>query len=191
MENKINGRKCLIRIIFSVVAWLLMIVEIVVGTRVVDLYYYYYANGRNPIKTIKASIEVQLPRSVEVLEYQYSKDGLYYAKISIAEKDVPTVKEQLLQFFEHEFDYYDVKLRETVMPHFENMCDWWDLQQCDIESAYCKGIVSHGSRGELPRWGKMYKFVSDWAFFAKGQDGTYYLYISAFLSVKLLEDYFY
>ena len=43
-------------------------------------------------------------------------------------------------------------------------CKWWDMEKYNVEYAYAAGITSHGPRGAVSRWGRMYMSVTEWAF---------------------------
>ena len=160
-------------------------IVILAGIRIVDLCYYNFLNGKNPVKTMQNSIGLNLPESAQIQEYQYNKDGAYYIKIEIDANDIPVVRERLSTHFDREFNYDDVDEKNRL--DFST-CKWWDMEKYNVEYAYAAGITSHGPRGAVSRWGRMYMSVTEWAFLVKASQEKEYLYISAYLSIKLPEE---
>ena len=128
---------------------------------------------------------IKLPESAQIQEYQYNKDGSYYIKIEIDANDIPVVRERLSAHFDREFNYDDVDEKNRL--DFST-CKWWDMEKYNVQYAYAAGITSHGPRGAVSRWGRMYMSVTEWAFLVKASQEKEYLYISAYLSIKLPEE---
>lgn len=170
-----NKKKIILSVCSIMGVLILLFIGVIIYNSQVDLYYYNNVNGKDPIKTVKDSIGVELSESVEVVEYQYDKEyGYYDIKIKIQPEDVGALKKNLLVFFESE---YTGGFAKGEIPNFENSAEWWDLDYNTVESAYMYWTDKHGPRGS--KWEKWTNSIQNWAFISKDKSGEYYLYISS------------
>lgn len=172
------NKKKVIIITCSIIGVLILIFAgVKIYNHQVDLYYYNNVNGKDPIKTVKDSIGVELPESAEVLEYQYDKEhGYYDIKLKMQAEDIDSFKENLMTFYKKEYEY---SLKKEDIPHFENSAEWWDLNYDTVENAYMNWKSKYGPRGS--KWQKWVGSVQNWVFISKDDLGQYYVYISSAL----------
>lgn len=131
----------------------------------------YLIKTDEPLALIERKLNVKLPSSSEVINYQYYRNyGSFGAKILIASKDVEDIKKQLNGFFKRESPEKAAK----KLPNFRNVYSWWDLDKQSIE-AYYFTFVS-GEKTWLGYYSPKTRDV--WAFISKNKNGQHYLYIS-------------
>lgn len=163
-----------------IIGILLICIVLTLGKRLVDMYYYNCINGREPIKTIKSSIGLELPKSAEIVEYNYRKElGEYQVKIKLNSDDIEEVQIGLIKFFESE---YTKSINNETITIFTHYNDWWDLRCDEIETAYIRWTSIHGPKGS--NWEHGHMTIENGAFITKDTSGQHYLYISSALEIE-------
>ncbi len=143
----------------------LIVIVIIVG----GLVGIYNIEKSKPKNVIEGNLNLRLPSTSKIINYQYDNMGGYFdAKILIESNQINDIKEQLNNFFG------GVSNRNlSEMPNFENTCQWWDLDKNSIETYYLKYVS-----GGYSIFKRLPKSRGIWAFISKDNEGNYYLYIS-------------
>jgi 6-pyruvoyl-tetrahydropterin synthase len=125
----------------------------------------------NPRDIIKNRLDLLLPVTSEIINYDYHKsEDTFYAKILIDKSDVENIKNDLIDSFDQEFIIHSIK----QIPRFENTVTWWDMDKDKIEDCFHMNIS-----GKPRLFKSVPKTIEIWAFIVKQNDETYYLYIAS------------
>lgn len=92
-----------------------------------------YNAKRNPEKVIERKILLTLPKTSNIIHFKYYIWNKRFAtKIQINDHDIEKIKEDLLKYFEMEYD----KESNQYIPNIGLNVSWWDLDDNNIEVCY-------------------------------------------------------
>lgn len=123
------------------------------------------ANSYSAPEKFRKVFGFELPKDAEILNYNVdlSPKHIFTVKISISEDDYPELNEKFVSFFDENGNF-----GINLIPHFENVVSWWDMDRDRTISAFC--TVRPDERIDS-------RFI--YVFFTKEANGEYFLYIDA------------
>jgi hypothetical protein len=170
-KKKMSKKK---RVTLLILLSILSILFIKIG---LDQFYYYFVNGKDPIKTVEQSLKVRLPDSTEIVNYRYNKkEGCYDLQVRIDEKDTKVVEKDFVSFFG---DKRTLKQIQWPVPNFKNTTDWWNLDYSTVEYAFYYISGGYYPRGSFSIARYFLVPTPNWVFICKEVDGHRDIYISS------------
>lgn len=136
-------------------------------------YHEHFIEGKNPFQIIKKDLSIELPESMQVLQYSYEeKTGYFAVKMQLEQQEVETVSAMLLQRFPQEAVHRDIDYQEHL--------SWWDVQETQVVASY-HGIAStpYGKQGV--------KTVPVWAYISRDDAGNFLLYLDKYWCSEMEE----
>ena len=141
------------------------IIGIILMVGIIFAAYLFYQSS--PENVIKSRLNLSLPASAEIINYQYDSNGRYFdAKILIEEQSINDIKKQLDNYFGGVTSEENMK----HMPSFKNSASWWDMDNDNIVAAYMNFV-------DVKMWFNLVPHEV-WVFISKDKEDKYYLYIS-------------
>lgn len=140
------------------------IIGIVVLLGLILAAYLFYQS--RPENVIKNRLNLNLPTSAKIINYEYHrKNENFAAKILIEAQSVNDVKEQLDKFFG------GVTSSENMIDAtgFKNAVSWWDMNNENIEAVYMNFV-------DVKKWFILMPHQV-WTFISKDKEDKYYIYI--------------
>lgn len=164
-------KKRYIGIALGIVAVIIIAAAVINRQAICDCYDNYVI-GANPRRAVENSIKLELPKSAEVVAYDYSKAFKYYnVKLKIDKEDISEIQQGLLSFFQKEMN---------VKKSFEDGYISQDVDVNEIQNYYQGSLSSDKPINDL------YYHVGTSAMIMN-EDNQYYLYISSTLGAYKYE----
>lgn len=130
----------------------------------------YLAPKTKPINIIEHKLNLILPSSSKILNFDYNKwNGDFHIKIIVEKQNMEKIKKDLINFFKQEY----IIISNNDLPNFQNTVNWWDMDKNKIDICYFTSII-----GKKHLFKSSQKSIEVWAFIVKQNDRTYFLYIS-------------
>lgn len=157
-DSLARGRKRII--IGSIATIIVLILAIIVSIKLPKWIFDYkckYVFGVDAQKTIENSLELTLPDTAEIVNYEYDRDTTYYyAKVKLEDTSLDDIKSELIEFIGKEIDKSQYTANadnewwiEKSKENFDTYCwdvnsksipmqqlDWWDIKPEDIQNVY-------------------------------------------------------
>ena len=124
---------------------------------------WYYSPG----KVFQRKLNLQLPKSSEIINCQYSffNDQLAM-KVAINGEEYEKIENELNNHFKTNNFFTLVQDRPEGLPNFGNIHSWWDMDLDNMVLAF-----QSFTKGKRTMTAGIYVFVT------KGEEGQYFLYV--------------
>ena len=118
----------------------------------------------NPERIFQKTFGFAVFPSSTIEKYLINREGIIL-KIRIDECDKEIIESKLIEHYKPHYPISNTDYDFSI-PHFENVCSWWDMNRDEIITSYTWEME-----------GKKVKTRTAYAFFIVTQQKEYYLYI--------------